>query len=141
MWRTLKYYQHMFSMNTTNQNSLYVRLGEINGITAIVDDVVVNHMANPAISPRFLPLKDKPEYFAQVRQHLINFFAIGSGGPQAYTGKDMLNSHRGMNISQGEYLSAIDDIMAALAKNNIDQQSQKDVLAILYSLKGDIVGV
>lgn len=121
--------------------SLYERLGSIEGITAIVDDIVENHMANPAVNARFLPLKDNPDHFAEVRQHLINFLAMGSGGPQEYKGKDMLSSHKGMNISQGEYMHVMDDIMLALAKNNIDEQTQKDVLHIAYSLKKDMVGV
>ena len=128
-------------MEATNEKSLYQRLGEIEGITAIVDDIVENHMSNPAVNARYLPLKDKPEHFAEVRQHLINFLAAGSGGPQEYKGMDMLTAHKGMNISQGEYMHVIDDIMLALNKHNIDEQTQKDVLAIAYSLKGDIVGV
>jgi hemoglobin len=127
--------------NNENQNSLYERLGGEEGITAIVDDVVGSHMTNPAIKARFLPLKDDTEHFKEVRQHLINFFIMGSGGPNQYTGKDMHTAHIGMNINQGEYMSVIDDIMLALDKNNVDEQSRKDVLAILYSLKGQMIGV
>lgn len=128
-------------MKTVESQSLYQRLGEIEGITRIVDDIVENHMTNPAVKARFLPLKDNPEHFAAVRQHLIDFLASGSGGQVEYKGKDMLTSHKGMNISQGEYMHVIDDIMKALNKNNIDEETQKDVLAIAYALKGDIAGV
>ena len=128
-------------MGAPTEQSLYERLGGIEGITSIVDDIVENHMTNPAVNARFLPLKEDPDHFAEVRQHLINFLAAGSGGPEQYTGKDMLSSHKGMNIGQGEYMHVIDDIMKALNKNNIDEQTQKDVLAIAYSLKGEIAGV
>lgn len=124
-----------------NENSLYERLGGTDGITAIVDEVVEAHMTNPAIKARFLPLKNDPEHFAEVRQHLINFFIMGSGGSQQYTGKDMHSAHVGMNISQGEYMSVIDDILAALDKKNVDEQSRKDVLAILFSLKDQMIGI
>jgi len=127
--------------NNEKQKSLFERLGSVDGITAIVDDVVESHMLNPDIKARFLPLKSDPKHFSEVRQHLINFFIMGSGGPQQYTGKDMHTAHIGMNINQGEYMSVIDDIMSALDKNNIDEQSKKDVLAILYSLKGQMIGV
>ena len=128
-------------MNTSSEKSLYERLGGNKGITAIVDDIVENHMSNPAVNARFLPLKENPAHFAEVRQHLINFLASGSGGSEEYKGKDMLSSHKGMNISQGEYMDVVDDIMQALDKNNIDEQTKKDVLAIAYSLKSNIVGV
>lgn len=124
-----------------NQNSLFERLGGEAGITTIVDDVVESHMTNPAVKARFLPLKEDTEHFKEVRQHLINFFIIGSGGPNQYTGKDMLTAHKGMNINQGEYMCVIDDIMFALNNNNVDEQSKKDVLAILYSLKDQMIGV
>ncbi len=127
-------------METTSPKSLYERLGGLSGITAIVDDIVDAHMTNPAVKSRFLPLKDNPEHFAKVREHLINFLASGSGGSEQYTGRDMPTAHRGMNISNGEYMSVIDDIMSALAKHNIDDESKKDVLFIAYSLKETMVG-
>src|SRR5687768_12120251 len=113
---------------TLNQKTLYARLGGIKGITAIVDDIIEAHMNNAAVKARFLPIKDNPEHFAEVRQHLINFLASGSGGAEQYLGRDMLKAHRGMNISEGEYMSVIDDILSTLDKHNIDEQTRKDVL-------------
>jgi len=124
-----------------NSKSLYERLGGYKGIEAIVDDIVELHMSNPTVKARFLPLKDNPQHFAEVRQHLINFLASGSGGSEQYTGKDMTTAHKGMNISQGEYMSAVDDIMKALDKHNMDEQTKKDVLFIAYSLKATMVHV
>lgn len=69
------------------------------------------------------------------------FFAAGAGGPDPYTGRDMLTTHKGMNISEQEFLEVVDDIMEALHKHNVDERTQKDVLAILYSLKGEIIRV
>lgn len=125
--------------SNTTQKSLYERLGGHAGIEAIVDDIVEFHMTNPAVKARFLPLKDNPRHFAQVRQHLINFLASGSGGTEKYTGRDMPTTHKGMNISQGEYMEVVDDIMKALDKHNLDEQTKKDVLFIAYSLKNSMV--
>ncbi|WP_026713165.1 group I truncated hemoglobin [Flavobacterium daejeonense] len=124
-----------------NTTSLFERLGGLKGIEAIVDDIVELHMNNPNVKSRFLPLKDNPEHFAEVRQHLISFLAFGSGGPVEYKGKDMTAAHKGMNISNGEYMNVVDDIMTALDKNNIDEQTKKDVLFIAYSLKATMVHV
>ena len=38
-------------------------------------------------------------------------------------------------------MAVIDDIMGALNKHGIDEQTQKDVLAIAWSLKGEILHV
>jgi hemoglobin len=120
-------------------NSLYQRLGEIKGISKLVDDVVDLHMANTDVSPRFLPFKDQPERLAVIKKHTVDFFCAGAGGPQAYGGRDMVTTHTGMNISEQEFLAVVDDILAAMDKNNFQDAEKKDVLAILYSLKGGVI--
>jgi len=119
--------------------SLYKRLGEFKGITKLVDDVVDIHMINPSVSPRFLPLKEKPEQLSAIKQHTVNFFCSGSGGPQTYGGRDLVSTHKGMNISEQEFLAVIDDIMEAMEKNSLGEEEKKDVLAILYSLKEQVI--
>jgi len=117
--------------------SLYERLGGAQGISALVDDVVANHLANPIVGTRFQNVRD----LANLKRLAIEFFSAGSGGPESYSGRDMRAAHRGMNISEQEYLAVIDDIMGALDKHRIDEGTKKDVLAIVYSLKGEIIRV
>ncbi|MDD3517922.1 MAG: hypothetical protein PHQ14_06205 [Chromatiales bacterium] len=69
------------------------------------------------------------------------FFCAGSGGPEPYTSKDMLAAHKGMNISEQEYLEVMDDIVGAMTKHGLDDGTKNDVVAILYSLKGNIIRV
>lgn len=123
------------------QTSLFERLGGSAGIKTLVHDIVALHMDNPVIQARFRPYLDTPDRLDATRQHLCAFLEAGSGGPAAYTGRTMQHAHRGMNINEAEYMAAIDDILTALRKHGIDEQTQKDVLAIAYSLKGDILHV
>ena len=118
---------------------LFDRLGGTNGITTIVDDVVEAHMQNPAISARFLPLREQPEKFADIRKHTIDFFSAGSGGPVVYSGRDMPATHKGMNINPAEYMYVVDDILMVLDKHKVDEASKKDVLFILWTLKDMII--
>ena len=117
--------------------SLYERLGSKEGISRLVDDVVAAHLSNPIVKTRFENVKD----MAHLKKMACEFFCAGSGGPEAYTGKDMGAAHKGMNISEQEYLAVMDDIVGALDKNKLDEDRKKDVIAILYSLKGDIIRV
>jgi hemoglobin len=126
-------------MDNTTQSNLYSRLGGAEGITALVDDIVDHHMNNPAVAARFLPYKEKPELLAQVKKHTVDFFSMGSGGPAVYAGRDMETTHRGMNISETEYMHVVDDIMAVCEKHGIDAQSQSEVLSIAWSLKEQIM--
>lgn len=120
--------------------TLYERLGGEDGIIAIVNDVVEAHMNNPAVSARFLPYKERPEYLDQIKKHTVNFFCAGSGGPQQYGGRDMTTTHRGMNINATEYMHVIDDVMGVLDKHGKDEATKKDVLMIFYSLKDQMIG-
>lgn len=122
------------------QASLFERLGGTEGITAIVDEAVAIHMTNPTIQAVFLPYAEEPERLAVIKKHTVDFFSAGSGGDITYLGRDMPVAHKGMNISAAEYMAVIDDILLVLDNRQIDEQSKKDVLAILWSLKGMIMG-
>lgn len=121
--------------------SLFQRLGGSSGISALVDDIVAEHMDNPVVRARFQPYLDTPDKLSAIKRHTCAFLEAGSGGPQQYSGRTMRDAHRGMNINATEYVAVLDDILTALRKHGIDEQTQRDVLAIAYSLKGDIVHV
>lgn len=120
---------------------LFERLGGSSGISALVEDIVALHMENPVVRARFRPILDTPDKLEAIKKHTCAFLEAGSGGTAKYMGRTMHDTHRGMNISEAEYMAVIDDILAALNKRDIDEQTQKDVLAIAYSLKGDILHV
>lgn len=122
-------------------SSLFERLGGSSGINALVEDIVARHMENPVIRARFRPYLETPDKLAVTKKHLCAFLEAGSGGSAKYAGRSMQDTHRGMNINEAEYMAATDDILAVLRKHHIDEQTQKDVLAIAYSLKGDILHV
>lgn len=114
--------------------SLYERLGASDGITKIAHDVVDNHLNNPAISTRFADADvDK------LKKGAATFFIMGTGGPSVYEGKDMLATHKGMNISYAEFMAVLDDALNALEKNNVGQREQEEVLFVLYSMRSEIV--
>lgn len=114
--------------------SLYERLGGESGITAISRDIIDNHLKNPEVKVRFQDVDSD-----KLLQYAIEFFSMGTGGPQKYTGREMREAHRSMNISGDEFISVLDDIMAAMDKHEVDTSTKNEVLGILYSLKNDIV--
>jgi len=126
-------------METSNKKSLYERLGSAKGISNIVDDITNNHMNNPGIKNRYILMANDPERKEKVKKHVRDFLGAGSGGPEEYTGMDMVTTHTGMNISEEEFIHVLDDILAALDKNNVEAGARNEVLAISYSLKEQIV--
>jgi hemoglobin len=117
--------------------SLYDRLGRFDGITRIVHDVIDAHLANPVIAPRFQASSD----LDHAKRMAVEFFCAGCGGPEAYTGRDLLAAHKGMNINEQEYMAAMDDILRAMEKNDVDAGTRGEVTAVLYSLKGQVLRV
>ena len=61
------------------------------------------------------------------------------GGPQEYTGLDMPSRHKGMNISEQEFIAVLDDILASMDKNKFGEAEKKDDLSFVYSMKGKII--
>ena len=119
-----------------SEASLYVRLGGADGIAAVVEDIWKNHTSNPKIQKRYA--QSDPE---NVKRLVREFFGAGIGGPETYTGQDMLTAHTGMNISDEEFVAVCDDVLKALDSNNVGAKERDEVLCILYSMKADIVGV
>ena len=114
--------------------SLYERLGGSDKITKIASDLVDNHLANSAVSPRYADSD-----VSAVKNGAATFFIAGTGGPDVYKGKDMLATHKGMNISAIEFNAVLDDVLLAMDKNEVGQREQEEVLFILYGMRSDIV--
>ena len=117
-------------------STLYERLGGTEGITMIVNDLVDLHIANPRIATRFAASDA-----AKLKHGAATFFIAGSGGPNAYEGKDMVSTHNGMNIDDEEFNAVLDDALEALTKHNVGQREKEEVLYILYSMKKEVVRV
>lgn len=117
-----------------SQASLYERLGGQTGIAAIVEDIWKNHTVNPHVQQRYAD--SDPE---NVKRLVREFFGAGIGGDETYSGKNMLDAHKGMNINDEEFVAVIDDVLKAMASNDAGQKEKDEVLSILYSMKGEIV--
>lgn len=116
--------------------TLYERLGGESKIREIATTLFDNHAKNDAIKARYAE-SDRGDVIRLVTE----FICAGTGGPQAYSGKDMLEAHKGMNISEAEYMAVLDDILAALREHEVGQREQEEFLMIAYSLRGEILRV
>ena len=114
--------------------SLYERLGGTEGINKLAGDLFQIHSENPAIATRYAESDAE-----KVINGVATFFIAGTGGPDVYEGKDMLATHKGMNISPAEFMAVLDDALLAFDKNNLGQREQEEALFILYSMRNEIV--
>ena len=75
------------------------------------------------------------------KQLLIDFLCGSSGGPMYYTGRDMKVSHKGMKISEADWMAFLGHANATLDAFKVPPTERSEVVAFVQSLKKDIVEV
>jgi hemoglobin len=115
--------------------TLYERLGGKEALQAVVGELWNNVAADARINGRFK--NTKPEAFGG---QLVDFLCQASGGPCQYKGKDMKSAHTGMKLTDAEFNALAEDTTKALNKFKVPAKEQAEVIGMLASLKGDVVG-
>ena len=116
--------------------SLFLRLGGMNAITAVIDDFVANVAADTRINKRFAKTN-----IPHLKQMLVEQVCQATGGPCTYTGKSMRDAHKGMKITEAEFNALVEDLTKSLDKFSVKEQEKTELLNALGGMKGDIVGV
>lgn len=119
-----------------DQQSLYERLGGGAAISAVVDDFVARCAADARINPKFART-DVP----RLKAMLVEQVSAATGGPARYTGRSMDETHRGMQVTAGEFDALVEDLVATLNGFSVPDAAQAELLGILGPLRGDIVEV
>jgi hemoglobin len=133
--------------------TLYERLGSDEGIAKIVDDFTSRALQDPRVNwqrngvrrGRFFGRNEtvswsaNPSNVALLKKHLAQFFALATGGPAHYQGRDMKSAHASLHISNAEFDAAVGDLKASLDKLQVPNQEQKELLAIAESTRPQIV--
>jgi len=120
--------------------NLYERLGGQRAIAAVVDDFINRIRSNPVVNAnpivkeifqRSLP--------AGLKYSVAELICSVTGGPQVYTGRNMIQSHVGMKITEEEWNAFASDFKTSLDNFKVPTKEQNELLSIVISLKSDIV--
>jgi hemoglobin len=117
------------------QKSLYDRLGGKPAIQAVVDDFIGNVAGDARINQRFANAN-----IPRLKTMLVDQICEASGGPCKYTGQNMVDAHRGMNIRDGEFTALVEDLIKSLDKFKVPAQEKNELLTALGGMKPQIVG-
>jgi hemoglobin len=117
------------------QKPLYDRLGGKPAITAVVDDFIGNVAADGRINKRFANAN-----IPRLKAMLVDQICEASGGPCKYMGANMVDAHRGMNITDGEFTALVEDLIKSLDKFKVPAQEKNELLTALGGMKPQIVG-
>ncbi len=123
---------------TSTQPTLYKRLGGYDALAAVTDDFLGRLAADPQMGRFFKGLSTDSQ--KRVRQHVVDFLCVATGGPCVYTGRDMKTAHTGLNITEDDWNLSVKFLVATLDKFKVPEKEKSDVLGAVSSLKPDIVG-
>ena len=122
------------------QPTLYERLGGVYSIATVIDDLIDRVMADPRLNAN--PLVDEAHHKvppAGFKYLVTEMLCWASGGPQKYSGRSMVDSHRDLNITPQEWEAFMDDLQQTLDKFKVPAAEQAEVRAIVQSTYSDIV--
>lgn len=122
---------------TRAEKSLYERLGGYDAIAAFVTDYINRIRADPKFA-RFGTSRgtDKKKRDVQLN---IDYMCKVTGGSHYYMGRDMKTTHAGLNITVDEWKANMMYMKQALDKYKVPQKEKREVLALVESMKRDIV--
>jgi len=115
--------------------SLYTRLGGVDAIRAVVDDFVDRVAADARINALFRGV-DIPNLKRLITEQLCS----ATGGPCVYSGRTMRETHTGLNLTDDNFNSLVQDLVAALDRFNVPAREKGELLTALGGMRGDIVG-
>src|SRR5207244_12358537 len=119
---------------------LFERIVGIYNISTVADDFIDRVMtdprlnANPAVNEAHHRVT--PAGFKYVVTEMVG---MATGGPQKYTGRSMVDSHRDLNITSKEWEAFMNDFQQTLDKFRVPAAEQTELKAIVNSTYGDIV--
>lgn len=118
--------------------SLYQRLGGYDAIAAVTDDFLGRLIADRQLGKYFIGLSQNSK--ERVRQHIVDLLCSLAKGPCIYVGRDLIESHTGLNITKKEWDTSVTHLMATLTKFKVPAREQQELLTVISQFEEDIVG-
>lgn len=119
------------------QKTLYERLGGYDAIAAVVNDLLPRLQTDTQLG-RFWQHRGE-DGVRREKQLLIDFLCSCAGGPLYYTGRDMKTAHKGMKISESDWVRFLEHLNATLDAFQVPQAEREEAAAFIHSTKPDIV--
>src|SRR5262245_10575995 len=119
------------------KKTIYERFDGYDAVTSVAIYRLPRLQADPQLG-RFWAHRGE-DGLKREKQLLIDFLCASAGGPVYYRGRDMVLTHRGMRISESDWNVFLGHAAATLAKFQVPEAEQGDVVAFVQSLKKEIV--
>ena len=121
------------SLNNKPDDSLYQQLGEREGIANVVEDLLYLIVDDDRINQQFKGM-DVDQFHHNLTDQLCEL----SGGPCAYTGREMRELHSDMAITDTQFNALAENLILAMEQNDIPTGAQNRLIKRLLPLYPDI---
>ena len=121
---------------TMQTKSLYDRLGGGDAINALTESWVARVGGDDRANGKFVRTD-----IARLKKEVIDQLCEATGGPCAYTGRSMLETHDGMKVTAGEFDVVMQHLEAALDELSVPKTEHDELVDLLMPMRDDIVEV
>jgi len=111
--------------------SLYWRLGGGGAINAAVDETIRLSKADPRLAGRLS---------GACAPMLKEQLCAATGGPCAYTGRDMKAAHSGLKITEAEFGAVAQNLVSVLDAFKVPEKEKNELVGLIAPMRGVIVG-
>ncbi len=114
--------------------SLYERIGGTPAVDAAVDIFYRKVLADERISEFFDTVDMEAQHIKQKA-----FLTMVFGGPNEYTGKDMREAHKHMNLTEEHFNAVAENLVATLKELEVAEEDINEIVNIALSVKSDVL--
>ncbi len=126
-------------ISVAQEKTLYERLGGYDAVSAVVDDFAGKLFIDPVVGARFFGMSDDSrEGFRQKNKNLV---CNVTGGPCKIISRPAATAHGGLGIKASEFDIVAQHLVDTLNKFNVPETEHKVLMAIIGTLRPDIVEV
>jgi len=118
-----------------SDDSLYQALGAEAGVATLVDKLLDRVYADTRIAFLFAET-DRTNLARLIREQ----FCSETGGPCAYSGRSMAESHSGMGLKEKEFDAFVEDFIVAMEDAGVPYRTQNRMLRIFAPMRADVIG-
>jgi hemoglobin len=118
----------------TSGTKLLEDFGGKPGLVTIMDDFMVNLLADPRTKPFFENVDQ-----TRVKAMLVDQFCEILNGGCVYSGRSMVEAHQGMGVKESHFLALVEALQKSMDKYKVPFSSQNKLLAALAPQHRDII--
>jgi len=117
-----------------DSGTIYARLGGQASIDAAVDLFYVKVLADDRVNFLF----DDVNMTRQIRRQK-EFLSAAFGGPVTYTGKDLREAHKNLDLREADFTAIAENLQATLDELKVDKALSGEIMTLVASTKDAVL--